>query len=560
MKIQQPFSVLQREEQLQKLQSTKYDLIIIGGGITGAGIALDAASRGLKTCLVEKNDFASGTSNKSTKLIHGGLRYLKQFEIGLVKESGRERATVHKLAPHLVIPEKMLLPLTKDGVYGSFLTSIGLKVYDILAKVEGDDRRKMLSKSETLKKEPLLEESTLLGGGFYSEYRTDDARLTIELLKTANSYGADIINYCEMTDFIYSEKNKVKGVICVDHNTDELFSINSRRVVSAAGPWVDKLRKKDGPLNNKHLFLTKGVHLVFPFKKLPIKQSIYFDAPDGRMLFAIPRGKITYVGTTDTPYNGSLNRVVSTKQDVAYILQAINKTFKTCKVNLYDVQSSWAGLRPLIHEDSASPSELSRKDEIFVSETGLISIAGGKLTGYRKMAQRVNAKVLSSIKKKHKKDITGSITRNIPLTSPSFSSISDVVNFKAELDEKLLNLGFRSDYVVEYLTTTYGKQADVIMEKVSEFNKGEVEERLLLAELWYSIHYEMMNSLSDFFVRRTGRLFFDIESVQNYKTLVLEYCTDTLKWDKKRAAQELVQLNLLIEDSITFYDKEIVEE
>ncbi|WP_271856157.1 glycerol-3-phosphate dehydrogenase/oxidase [Patiriisocius marinus] len=558
MNASRTFSSLQREAQLQRLQSAKYDLIIIGGGVTGAGIALDAASRGLKTCLVEKNDFASGTSNKSTKLIHGGLRYLKQFEIGLVKESGRERATVHKLAPHLVIPEKMLLPLTKDGVYGAFLTSIGLKVYDILANVEGDDRRKMLDKSETLLKEPLLEESTLLGGGYYSEYRTDDARLTIELLKTAHTYGAEIINYCEMTDFIYSEKNKVKGITCVDHNTGAKFIINSRRIVSAAGPWVDKLRKKDGPLNNKHLYLTKGVHLVFPNKKLPVKQSVYFDAPDGRMLFAIPRGKVTYVGTTDTPYNGSLNRVVSTKQDVAYILQAINATFKTCNVTIDDVQSSWAGLRPLIHEDAASPSELSRKDEIFVSDSGLISIAGGKLTGYRKMAQRVNAKVLNTMKKKHKLNVTGSITRNIPLTPLAFKSLEDVDAFKKVLRKKLLIEGYDSAYTIEYLTSTYGSQANKIIEKLSDFKGVQLEEKLLLAELWYSINFEMMNSLPDFFVRRTGRLFFDISSIYDYKITVLNYCIDQLQWDSKRAKQEMKVLELLITDATTFYEKEIL--
>ncbi|MFT5985184.1 MAG: glycerol kinase, partial [Planctomycetota bacterium] len=369
------FSVLNRRTQLKRIQKTKFDLIIIGGGVTGAGIALDAAARGMQVCLVEKNDFASGTSNKSTKLIHGGLRYLKQLEIGLVKESGRERAIVHSLAPHLVIPEKMLLPLTKDGNYGALMTSIGLKVYDVLANVEGDDRRKMLDKNETLEKEPLLTKDSLLGGGYYSEYRTDDARLTIELLKTAAAHGAEIINYCEMTDYVYSEKGKVKGVVCKDHNTNESFSIHSKRLVSAAGPWVDILRKKDGPLNHKHLYLTKGVHLVFPFEKLPVKQSIYFDTPDGRMIFAIPRGRVTYVGTTDTAYDSSLERVVTTKDDVDYLLDAINSTFEGITLTEKDIESSWAGLRPLIHEDDKAPSELSRKDEIFVSESGLISIA-----------------------------------------------------------------------------------------------------------------------------------------------------------------------------------------
>ena len=213
------FSFFNREKTIKELQSEEFDLLIVGGGITGAGIALDAASRGMKVALVEKNDFASGTSSKSTKLIHGGLRYLKQLDFWLVKEVGTERAIVHKLAPHLVIPEKMILPLIDGGTYGSWLTSIGLKVYDILASVEGEDKRKMLTKKEALLKEPLLPKKILNGAGYYAEYRTDDARLTIEVLKTALDYDAKIINYTEATEFIY-EENRVVGANVKDAISD----------------------------------------------------------------------------------------------------------------------------------------------------------------------------------------------------------------------------------------------------------------------------------------------------------------------------------------------------
>ena len=557
MDSNQSFSVVYRTKQIEKLKSVKYDLIIIGGGITGAGIALDAASRGIKTCLVEKNDFASGTSNKSTKLIHGGLRYLKQFEIGLVKESGRERAIIHKLAPHLVIPEKMLLPLTKDGTFGSLLTSIGLKVYDLLANVEGDDRRQMLDKDETLALEPLLSEDTLLGGGYYSEYRTDDARLTIELLKMASHFGAEVINYCEMVNFLYSAKNKVNGITCKEHNTGETFEILSKRMVSATGPWVDILRKKDGSLNKKHLYLTKGVHLVFPFEKLPVKQSIYFDAPDGRMLFAIPRGRVTYVGTTDTSYTNSLDRVVTTKNDVDYVINAINITFKSSKVTASDVESTWAGLRPLIHEESNSPSEVSRKDEIFVSDRGLISIAGGKLTGYRKMAQRVIEKVLGTMKGQDKLNFKNSTTRNIPLILPALQTIKDVALYKAEISKKLVAIELTDEFHVDYFVSTYGRQADVIIDHTKHFNNESSLEKLIRAELWFCITHEMMNSMTDFFVRRTGRLYFNIESVITYKKLILDDCIKILNWDNKRVEKEVAQLDELILDATTFYDEEI---
>jgi len=550
------FSILNRAAQLVRIQETKFDLIIIGGGVTGAGIVLDAAARGMKVCLVEKNDFASGTSNKSTKLIHGGLRYLKQLEIGLVKESGRERAIVHNLAPHLVIPEKMLLPLTEGGNYGALMTSIGLKVYDVLANVEGEDRRKMLDKMQTLEKEPLLNKDTLLGGGFYSEYRTDDARLTIELLKTAASYGAEVINYCEMTDYIYSEKGKVKGVVCTDHNSGESITLKSKRLVSAAGPWVDILRKKDAPLNNKHLYLTKGVHLVFPKSKLPVKQSIYFDTPDGRMIFAIPRGRVTYVGTTDTAYNGSLERVVTTKEDVAYLLNAINTTFKEIVLTEKDIESSWAGLRPLIHEDEKSPSELSRKDEIFVSDSGLISIAGGKLTGYRKMAQRVTEKVIKTLKKKDRELLPRSTTRKIALTEPAFSNLNEVATYQKNITKRLDELNLNIPYYGWHLVTTYGKQADGIIDSALENDKTITEENLILAEFWFCLKNEQINTLSDFFVRRTGRLYFHIESVVKYKYLILNVFTEALDWDENRRKEEMASLEVLIKDATTFYVSE----
>ncbi|WP_405400939.1 FAD-dependent oxidoreductase [Maribacter sp. Asnod2-G09] len=552
------FSVLNRAEQIKKLQDGKFDLAIIGGGVTGAGIALDAASRGLKVCLVEKNDFASGTSNKSTKLIHGGLRYLKQFEIGLVRESGSERAIVHKLAPHLVIPEKMLLPLVEGGTYGKMMTSIGLQVYDFLADVKGDDRRKMLDKAETIEKEPLLNESVVLGGGLYAEYRTDDARLTIEILKKAASYGATIINYCEMESFDYDENHKIKGLNCKDGNTGEELKIKARNYVSAAGPWVDTLRTKDQSMNNKHLHLTKGVHIVFPYEKLPVNQPLYFDVPDGRMIFAIPRGRATYVGTTDTNYSGSLDRVVATEDDANYILNAINGTFPDVHLTVGDIESNWAGLRPLIHEEDKDPSELSRKDELFVSDSGLISIAGGKLTGYRRMADRVIEAVLKTMKKKHTADLKKSDTSKISLVSPSLDNSKNVSTYQKELEVRLKEMGVVDTYHAWYLCTTYGKQAEIVLDKSKTFKNEDALERIIRAELWFCIHHEMTNTLTDFFVRRTGRLYFDIPSVKKYANIILDDCVVYLNWNDAYANNEKEKLEVLITDATTYYVKEFV--
>jgi len=267
------FSISGRPEVISKLKGEQYDLLIIGGGITGAGIALDAASRGLKTALVEKNDFAFGTSSRSTKLIHGGLRYLKQLEFGLVKEVGSERAIVHKLAPHLVIPEKMLLPLSEKKGMGYWLTSIGLKIYDWLAGVIPEDQRRMLTQQQTLKYEPLLRKDDVKGGAIYAEYRTDDARLTIEIIKMAAAHGAHLLSYAEVKDFVY-DKSHISGVTVSDQLSQEVFEVKSKVVVNASGPWVDELRDINGSKAGKRLHLTKGVHIVVPTTaKLTWKQA-----------------------------------------------------------------------------------------------------------------------------------------------------------------------------------------------------------------------------------------------------------------------------------------------
>ncbi len=380
---------LKREQIILKLTKGKFDLLVIGGGITGAGIALDAVTRGLTVALIDQQDFAAGTSSRSTKLIHGGLRYLKQGDIALVREVGRERAILHKNAPHLVMPEKMLMPLMIGGQFGKLLTSIGLSIYDWLANIKKTERRILLNVTETSIREPLLDRSKLKGGALFYEYRTDDARLTIEVLKTATQNGAACLNYIKANQFIY-DNNKITGVNAVDKITGEQIQINANHVVNATGAWVDELRKTDKSLVGKKLHLTKGIHLVLPYEKFPVKQSIYFDVPDGRMIFAIPRDKITYFGTTDTNYlehPDTEPRV--TIKDAEYLINAINQTFPMLNIKMDDIISSWAGLRPLIHQEGKSASELSRKDEIFISKTGLISIAGGKLSGYRKMAERV---------------------------------------------------------------------------------------------------------------------------------------------------------------------------
>jgi glycerol-3-phosphate dehydrogenase len=518
------FSHTTRTSLIHKLQSEQFDLLVIGGGITGAGIALDAASRGLKTALVEKHDFAFGTSSRSTKLIHGGLRYLKQLEFGLVREVGSERAVVHQLAPHLVLPEKMLLPLYEKRGFGSILTSFGLKLYDWLAGVKPEDQRKMLTKNQTLKNEPLLQPSDIKGGAIYAEYRTDDARLTIEIMKTAFRNGAAPVNYCTVTDFIY-ENQKIIGASIRDETTATVFAIKAKAIVNAAGPWVDELREADHSKKGKRLHLTKGVHIVVPREKLPVKQAIYFDVGDGRMIFAIPRDRTTYVGTTDTTYDGSKEEVYASKTDVDYLVDAVNKTFQGPGLSPGDIESSWAGLRPLIHEEGKSASELSRKDEIFESASGLISIAGGKLTGYRKMAERVVDLVIE----KYFEDVKlkRCYTASIPLTVPGFSSSEEVELYKRKFPQ--------AGSAINYLVHTYGRGAGQIIANSSD-------KELILAELDYCLENEMVLSASDFFIRRTGSLFFNIGRMKNALEPVLAALKNHLNWTEDKVQAERQRL------------------
>jgi glycerol-3-phosphate dehydrogenase len=537
------FSITERPATIHKLITGEYDLLVIGGGITGAGIALDAASRGLKTALIEKNDFAFGTSSRSTKLIHGGLRYLKQLEFGLVKEVGSERAIVHKLAPHLVIPEKMLLPLSEKKGLGYWLTSIGLKIYDLLAGVKPEDQRKMLTKQQTLRYEPLLRKEDIKGGAIYAEYRTDDARLTIEIVKAAASQGADVLSYCKAIDFIYVE-GSIGGVKATDELLQHSYEIRSKVVVNAGGPWVDDLRHLNKSKEGKYLHLTKGVHIVVPHKKLPVKQAIYFNVDDGRMIFAIPRGRITYIGTTDTSYDGDKDQVFTTRDDAEYLIAAVNANFPSASLALSDVESSWAGLRPLIHEEGKSASELSRKDEIFISQSGLISIAGGKLTGYRKMAERV----VNLVVKKHFEQtrLSDCKTQQLKLTSNPFNNIKEVRTFTASLAQKLKNYNFDA-HTPQYLVENYGQQVVLVLDLWADRNpKEDPELSLLKAELFFCIQYEMVCSLQDFFVRRTGLINFDIQKVVRWKSDIAQACKVQLHWKDEKVNQELDGLNLLI--------------
>lgn len=545
---------MNRKENLRYVKEHSFDLLVIGGGITGVGIALDAATRGLSVALIDMQDFAAGTSSRSTKLIHGGLRYLKQLEFGLVNEVGRERAIVHRLAPHLVHPDKMLLPLVKGGKYGYWLTNIGLSVYDLLAGVNGKDRRKMLSKEETIKAEPLLRTDILEGGGIYAEYRTDDARLVIGIARTAASKGAKLLNYVRADELLSatdSEKGeRITGVRARDLESGEQFEIHVSCVVNAAGPWVDDVRSLDAPVKGKRLFLTKGVHLVVDHERLPVRQTVYFDNDDGRMIFAIPRGTATYIGTTDTPYDGDKTEPEITREDVDYILRATNNMFPSVNLEMNDIRSSWAGLRPLINEEGKSASQISRRDEIFISERGLISIAGGKLTGYRKMAERTVDRVFKQLGRQ----AVACTTDAVQVIGGEFADYQEVEQFIDELMREYQGLfGSRSD--AEYLVHTYGRKAKKVAARAVGCENSDCS--LFMAEAAYTAEHEMVLSALDFFERRTGRVNFDVVSVQKHRMLLLNVLKDKLGWSEARHAEESRRVEEALERVTLFRKSEV---
>ncbi|WP_342469784.1 glycerol-3-phosphate dehydrogenase/oxidase [Ureibacillus sp. FSL K6-3587] len=540
------FSFQDRSKLIHLMNTYSFDVLVIGGGITGAGIALDAASRGLSVALVDMQDFAAGTSSRSTKLIHGGLRYLKQLEFRLVAEVGREREIVYENSIHVTTPEKMLLPIYKNGSLGRFSASIGLKLYDSLAKVRKSERRKMLSKKETLKLAPFLREEGLLGAGFYVEYKTDDARLTLEVIKKAVEYKALCLNYAKVTGFVY-DRNRIVAAKVRDEITGETITIHATQIVNAAGPWVDVILEKDNRngRSRKSLKLTKGIHIVFDKSVLPLEQAIYFDTDDGRMVFAIPRGNKVYVGTTDTFYEENPVHPVAKSEEVAYLLNALHSIFPSLSLKEEDVESTWAGIRPLIFEEGKNPSEISRKDEIWTSKSGLMTIAGGKLTGYRIMAERIVDLIVKKHRFRHAKKC---MTKQLALSGAEglrSSNFEYFVNKKAMEGAKFgLNFG-----EAKGLAQMYGTNIDRVFDLLDKEEPVDKLPKALFAQLLYSIYDEMAYTPADFFIRRTGLMYFDIAMVEKTKDAVIDIMSDRIGYSEREKTFYTMQLNQMIREA-----------
>ncbi|ARK25841.1 glycerol-3-phosphate dehydrogenase [Sporosarcina sp. P37] len=538
------FSTVERANKIQDLKQFSFDVLVVGGGITGAGIALDAAARGFSVALVDMQDFAAGTSSRSTKLVHGGLRYLKQLEVKIVAETGKEREIVFRNSRNITKSRPMLLPIYKKGTYGKYSTSAGLLVYDLLAGVKHNERREMLTKEETSALEPLLKKKQLKGGGYYVEYQTDDARLTIEVLKKAAEKGALCVNYMKCEQFNF-ENERIVGAVLSDQLSSERFSVAASMVVNASGPWVDDLQKKVISKQDKQLHITKGVHIVTDQSVFPLRQAVYFDNSDGRMLFAIPRDNKTYVGTTDTFYSEDKQHPVATEDDIHYIINAVNEIFPSVRLQRHQVESTWAGIRPLIAQEGKDASEISRKDEIWETVPGLLTIAGGKLTGYRQMAEVVVDRITKRLKKPSIKQCQ---TKNIPVSGSDFADDAALEEFINVQAVRAPQFGLTPQQGAR-IASFYGRNSERVFQFAHSISTEENPLPISLrAEILYGIHYEMVTSPSDFFIRRKGDLYFQIDTVESLAKQVTEYMAALLDYtDNEKAVHENDLMNAVAE-------------
>ncbi|MCE3009577.1 MAG: glycerol-3-phosphate dehydrogenase/oxidase [Proteobacteria bacterium] len=387
------FSVLDRKSYLEKLKSETFDLLIIGGGITGAGAARDAAMRGMKVALIEADDFASGTSSRSSKLVHGGIRYLENYEFKLVFEALSERTKLFEMAPHLVHPLRFMIPLFKGGRVGMGLMGLGMWLYDALSLFQAPELHERLNPKESIKRQPLLQSENLLGSYVYSDAYMDDDRLVFETLRSANNFGAVQVNFVKATGAQFGKDGKIQSVQVEDQLNHQRFSIHARHVISSVGPWTDLLGADLLHRWKKILRPTKGVHLTFHQERLPLSSAVVMAA-ESRIVFGIPRHEMVIVGTTDTDFQGDPSTVNTTEEDVTYLLGVLKRYFPKAAIKKEDILASYSGVRPLVHDGSDNEGKTSREHVIFSEPEGITFVAGGKYTTYRLMAQQVVEKAL----------------------------------------------------------------------------------------------------------------------------------------------------------------------
>lgn len=499
------FSMRTRASNIERMRQETFDLAIIGGGITGAGVALDAASRGLTVALIEKRDFASGTSSRSSKLIHGGLRYLEQFEFSLVREALRERAALLRNAPHLAKPLAFLVPVYERGKPSPLGSSklklrLGLWLYDFLAGRKNIARHRRLSRDEILELAPTLDPAGLRGGFLYYDCLTDDARLVIEVIKAAASHGAAIANYVTARGF-QKDGERISAVEAEDTLTGNRYLLRASVFVNAAGVWSEEIARMIGEDSALRIRPSKGIHILVPQEKIKAQTAVLIPSiGEHRFLFVIPWHGRTLIGTTDTDYRGSFDDPQADEEEINRVVESAARAFPASHLSREDVISAFAGLRPLVAGNDDSTKDLSRKDEIIESSSGLISVTGGKLTTYRRMAERVVDATVKRLERGGRKldpARRGSLTATIEIAGGAADD---------DVEKEAQEFGLSVE-TVRHLMRNYGGNYCRVLQIARE--QDELKMPLIAtlphirAEVVYAARYEMATTSEDFLERRT---------------------------------------------------------
>jgi len=535
---------------INKLQNTEYDVLIIGGGITGAGIAREAAMRRLKVGLVEMQDFAAGTSSRSSKLAHGGLRYLAYKELALVKEATTERNWMRAHIPHLIRPVPFLWVNWKGDTRMIQSIKSALELYDSLSdrsqEFKNFKKYQWFSAEELQNLEPEIKDNQ--GGAIYYDCNVDDARLTIETLKEAVIRGADAVNYCEVKDYI-KDNGKIIGVKCKDLEGNHDFEIKGTLIVNATGIWTDELLKNYPDDIPKPLIRpTKGVHLIFKRKHIQNENAVIVPSvSDNRGIFVLPRGDFSIIGTSDTDFKGDIANPFCTKEDADYFIKSVKHYIPTADVEYENIISTYAGVRPLVMQKGKSESDISRKHIIFFSDDGLLTITGGKLTTWRKMAEDLFTHVVE-------KGIFPNIEKKKNFSKQKFLISIEKEKWQEELEKSGIPLDAK---ISDYMYQQYGRGALEILEIIK--SDKSLQEKILeendfiKAEIVYSLKHELTTHLIDIFCRRTEMSLFihhkkQLEAAQKVADLMgAEY-----SWSDEKKKEEIKLYMDNIKNTVSF--------
>ena len=541
-----PFSYRTRTRNLEALASEPLDLLIIGGGATGAGIARDAAMRGIHTALVDQGDFGSGTSSRSSRLIHGGLRYLEHGHLRLVFEACRERRTLLTIAPHLVWPRSFLFPVHRGGRLPRWRLAAGLWLYDLLSLFRNVRQHRMLGKRALLRAEPGLRSKDLLGGARYYDAQCDDARLALANIRDAHRHGALVANYAR-ADHLETATGRVGGARVVDLVAQTAHSVRALVVVNATGPWSDAVRGTGTPL----LHTTKGIHVVVPRHRIGNHEAVTHVSPiDGRVMFVVPWGCLTYIGTTESEYTGQPDDVCADADDVIYLLRSVNALFPETRLTPADVHATWAGIRPLVRTtDAEDPTAVSREHLIVEGEDGLVSIVGGKLTTYRAMAAQVVDVVARRLRDHDGRPLPPRApTDREPLPGGEARDLDVLI-------ETLVADGFEGP-IATHLAHTYGAEAAAVgrlAQSDAHLMRPVIDDHpTLWAEMLYAMRREMAITLTDLLIRRTHLFYVAPAKVLEIAPAVAAMAAEEMGWDIARRDAELAAYRYEVDRSVAF--------